>query len=324
MKRKVIQLANSTAVISLPSKWVKKWCVKKGDEIDVNEDESRLIVSAGQQTHSKKEEIECNLSGMAPRALMWTLMGVYKAGYDKVKFLYDDTIQLENIHRIVSSLLDGFQVTEEGDNYCVVETVSKEQDTDFLPVFRKALRVIYLFGQSALDCLKSEQYGKLKDVLILEETNNKMSNLSERLVIKGGSIPQNLRCQFFLIAWHSQKICNYYRDICRYTLDKPRLRLSKKLIDLFETTNLIVKEYDQLYTQINIPRMVELYVESRNKVSQINASQFGKEEQPILFNLLFILNRVSDISTMLIGIHETTRHKAMSENGSVQPFFQIH
>ncbi len=74
----------------------------------------------------------------------------------------------------------------------------------------------------------------------------------------------------------------------------------------------IVKEYDQIYTQVNLPRMVELYVESRDKISQANASQFSKEEQPVLFNLLFILNRVSDISTMLIGIHETTRHKPVS------------
>ena len=58
MKRKVIQLAHSTAVISLPSKWVKKYGVKKGDEIEVGEEESRLIVTAEQTGSPKKQEIE--------------------------------------------------------------------------------------------------------------------------------------------------------------------------------------------------------------------------------------------------------------------------
>ena len=34
MKRKVIQIANSTQLISLPRKWSQKYGVKKGDEIN--------------------------------------------------------------------------------------------------------------------------------------------------------------------------------------------------------------------------------------------------------------------------------------------------
>ena len=38
MKRKVIQIANSTQLISLPRKWSQKYGVKKGDEITINYD----------------------------------------------------------------------------------------------------------------------------------------------------------------------------------------------------------------------------------------------------------------------------------------------
>ncbi len=306
MKRKVIQLANSTAVISLPSKWVKKWGVKKGDEIEVGEEENRLVVQVD-QANTQKQEIICNLCGMAPRALMWTLTGVYKAGYDRIRFLYDESIQLENIHKIVSSLLDGFQIIQEGEGYCVVESVFTEQQQDFLPIFRKALHIISMIGKSSSECLKKGQLDQLKEVLALEETNNQLSNLCERLVNKNALIPQGVRSHFFVMAWHSQKICNYYRDICRYVLEKQKLKLSKKLLEVYEATNQVIQAYDEVYIRLDVPRMVELYVESRKKIASIDASQFSKDEQPILFNLLFILNRVSDISTMLIGVHEAMR-----------------
>ena len=44
MKRKAIQLANQTLVISMPSKWVKEQGIKKGDEIDVEEKGKRLMI----------------------------------------------------------------------------------------------------------------------------------------------------------------------------------------------------------------------------------------------------------------------------------------
>ena len=45
MKRKVIQIADSTQLISLPRKWALKYGIKKGDELDVEEQGSNVLVS---------------------------------------------------------------------------------------------------------------------------------------------------------------------------------------------------------------------------------------------------------------------------------------
>ncbi len=44
MKRKVSLHGPSTLTVSLPSKWVKKYCIKKGDELDIEEKNSTLII----------------------------------------------------------------------------------------------------------------------------------------------------------------------------------------------------------------------------------------------------------------------------------------
>ena len=45
MKRKVAQIGPATLMVSLPSKWVKRNKVKKGQEVDVIEDNTKLTVS---------------------------------------------------------------------------------------------------------------------------------------------------------------------------------------------------------------------------------------------------------------------------------------
>ena len=45
IKRRVIQIANSTQLISLPRKWTIQHNIKKGDELDVQEDGSKIILS---------------------------------------------------------------------------------------------------------------------------------------------------------------------------------------------------------------------------------------------------------------------------------------
>ncbi|MEK6964485.1 MAG: AbrB/MazE/SpoVT family DNA-binding domain-containing protein [Nanoarchaeota archaeon] len=310
MKRKVIQLAHSTAVISLPSKWVKKYGIKKGDEIDVSEEENQLVVQAEQIGSPKKQEIEVNLSGVSHRVLMWTLVAVYRAGYDRIRILYDDTLQFEQFHRFVSQLLEGFQVTQEGEGYCVIEGVSKERETDFQSLFKKSLRLISAVGNASLENIKNGEIKKLQDVLVLEEINNRLTILCERMLTKGGCVAPSVRPYYYIVAWHSQKMCNFYRDICRYLIEKPKAKLTKKLLDLYTYTNQVMARYEEQYVHTDAVRLVELYQETRLKISEIDFAQFSKEEQPVLLNLVSILNRAADISTVLIGIHEVEHQKA--------------
>ena len=43
MKRSVIQIANSTQLISLPRKWSLKFNIQKGDELEVEEEGNKLL-----------------------------------------------------------------------------------------------------------------------------------------------------------------------------------------------------------------------------------------------------------------------------------------
>ena len=55
MKRKVIQIAESTQLVSLPRKWALKYGVKKGDEVDVLEEGNKIVVSTGVEDEKKSK-----------------------------------------------------------------------------------------------------------------------------------------------------------------------------------------------------------------------------------------------------------------------------
>ena len=56
MKRKVIQIADSTQLVSLPRKWTIKNGIKKGDELEIVEKGPKLIVHA---SGSEESESAC-------------------------------------------------------------------------------------------------------------------------------------------------------------------------------------------------------------------------------------------------------------------------
>ena len=52
MKRKIVQHGQSTLTLSLPSKWVKKNNIKKGQLLDVNVSEKGLLISLDKAKYS--------------------------------------------------------------------------------------------------------------------------------------------------------------------------------------------------------------------------------------------------------------------------------
>ena len=57
MGRKVIQIADSTQLISIPRAWGRKYNIKKGDELEVVEKDNMLEIS----TKREDQEMEITL-----------------------------------------------------------------------------------------------------------------------------------------------------------------------------------------------------------------------------------------------------------------------
>ena len=98
MKRKVIQLAGRTLVVSIPSNWASKYKIKKGDEVDISDDGTSLKITTSQKESGNKK-ISIDLSSTTRSIARAAISGLYKKGYDEItvnynsKEIYDSIIE---------------------------------------------------------------------------------------------------------------------------------------------------------------------------------------------------------------------------------------
>src|SRR3989344_7038203 len=93
MKRKVIQIAGSTQLISLPRQWAQKYGVKKGDELDVEEEGSKIIVRT--ENEVPYNEIEIDVTNLDKSSIMHSIRGLYRCGYNTLKITFNKPLSID-------------------------------------------------------------------------------------------------------------------------------------------------------------------------------------------------------------------------------------
>ena len=88
MKRKVNRVGTNTLTVSLPSKWAKNHNVNAGDDIDLEESDTSLVISKTNIVRQgKKAKVDATKLG---RIFNRTLLALYQHGYDEIKIHFDD------------------------------------------------------------------------------------------------------------------------------------------------------------------------------------------------------------------------------------------
>ncbi|MBC8500179.1 MAG: AbrB/MazE/SpoVT family DNA-binding domain-containing protein [Nanoarchaeota archaeon] len=152
MKRKVIQHSPTSLVVTLPARWAKKNYVKKGEEIDLIENSSEIIIRKGLK-HKELLEVNIDISALDKTTILHVIRNLYRAGYDKINIEFDkervpyDKIKgsflvTEIIHQETRRLL-GYEITREKKNNCIIESIS-EGITEELPTIIRRVHLLLI------------------------------------------------------------------------------------------------------------------------------------------------------------------------------------
>src|SRR3989344_5348913 len=83
MKRKLVRQGGSAMTITLPSDWVKRFKLEGGDEIDLEEQQGKLIIST--EAGKKENSIELSVSGLGPWSNAYWVLCIKQ---DMMNFLF--------------------------------------------------------------------------------------------------------------------------------------------------------------------------------------------------------------------------------------------
>ncbi len=299
MKRKIIQLAKTTYVVSLPLKWVKSHGVKKKEEVEVTEEGSKISISLSDVKEPQLMKASIDVRGMGRRIAEWSIAAVYKRGFDEIKVYYEAG-QLRFILDYVKDMLLGFFVTEQAEDYCILKSVSKESGAEFDNLLRRSFLVGLELAESSLALSKKGKNEAVGDLLHLEKTNNQLTLTCQRFVRKG-LVKENAN-ELFLIAWHLENVVDDYRDLCKFIISNPKLKLRNGLLEIYSEVNAFFRGYYAVFYKFDLKQLNELDQKGSEIMKIINA--LGKKED-ISFYLASITRKLSVFSATMMSINNS-------------------
>lgn len=290
MKRKIIQLAGSTLVVSLPSKWVKKYGIKKGEEIEVEEKGKELIINSEKKIDIKKLIVDIEKIGPLHENYIPFL---YQEGYDEIELMSVGKKEFKIIQKRINNLM-GFEIIRQGESHCVIRNVTEAMETEFEAMLRRTFLILIDMANNCYDAISKQEFSRLEDIKLLEKTNNKFTDFLKRILNKNGyKEPENLPLIYSIIR-DLEKIADIYRYICDAFESEKKFRFSKDILDVFKETNIFLETFYHLFYKYDKNKAFEFHQE-REKFTKKISGLFKKESGKNLLLLSYIDQLINNI-----------------------------
>jgi len=192
MKRKVIQLAGRTYVVSLPSKWVKKYGIKKGDEVELQEENDCITIKTDSELAAKKASID--ITGFNTRLIWHAAVSAYIEGNEEIELQFSSTTTTDPLtgktHKITETIshitdgLIGMEIIHHGKNHCTLKEISKAKHEEYENILRRIFLMLSLEAKDILEAIKNKDKTTLENTKYSEANINKLCSYSLRLLNK--------------------------------------------------------------------------------------------------------------------------------------------
>ncbi|MBI4441358.1 phosphate uptake regulator PhoU [Candidatus Woesearchaeota archaeon] len=284
MKRSIVQHGSSSLTITLPVKWVEQYGLKKGDELEVEEAGSHLIVATQKATAATKKHITADQGVFTKN----NLSHLYQLGYDEVEIQYRDAKTLDEIKQRLPDCI-GFEIIDQKENWVLIKSIATTLDSEFDTLLRKAFQITNEMAKSIVSALERHEYAKLKDIRSMESLNNKFTDVCTRILNKRGYKVPHRTMQMYEIVKNIERIADEFKHLCDLTYparqDKAVLDATKKVCDYYMTFSMMFYAFDPALKE-------KLYVQ--RKVLMQSCTKLIDKNPLLIHHLLNIVEKTYD------------------------------
>jgi phosphate uptake regulator len=255
MRRKVMKVANSSALISLPYRWIKEYNIKKGEELEVIEQGNSIIIST-EKTISM-QEVEIDLTNLDRTTIMYVIRSVYRLGYDTVRLVFKRPTTLYQrkgkeisinsiIHSEVNRLV-GFEIMQESNGLCVVKDIQEVSGKDFDQVVRRVFLIMIDMMGEFISGAKDYDSNLLQSIENRHDTITKFISHCLRILSKKEKCVNN---KYHIIAT-LDRITDIYKYSARDILESEKIFSKEAIIILEKVKEGFLFFYDLFYNYNN-------------------------------------------------------------------------
>lgn len=294
IRRKIIQIAGSTCLVSLPKTWINEHNVKKGDEVEVTAEGSKVIVQPNSATLTEALNIKIKDSKNFPDR---TINVPFRQGYDKLTFEFNDPTAMEKIEHSVERLL-GFEIVDQRSNSCTIKSFTTVEDQDFEKLLKRIFFLILNMAKDSADALEKHEIKTLRSIGDIERTVEKFSQFSMRLVNKDNSRkPRELTFQF-ATAWTLEQISDSFAAFCNTVTDK-NLKLSPSVIKTYRAIVNLFEDFNKVYYNRDYEKMMKVRAQM-TKLKKECYALVGKTDGKVAISMVTIVERLVELGLLFI------------------------
>lgn len=270
MKRSLIRQGNNSYTLTVPIDWVRNNDIKEGQDLNIDEEDSKLIISIPSDIKKQEQIASYDLLNYNERTIRNILNQAYRKGFDKIKLKYSNKTQLEDIKSIVKNTLLGFEVSDESDNICSIINIAEPSFEKFDVIFKKIYYLIKITGEEILSDFKSNKFQNLNKINEYKDQVDNYTNFARRVIIKYKVGGNKESYSYFYTASHLSLIYHAYYYMYKYAKEH-NLKPSKEIINTLDRIN---KNFD-IYFDAFFKKDLEL------------AHKIGVEKDDILKNSIY-------------------------------------
>lgn len=312
MKRKVVKHGPATFMISLPSKWVKRYNIKKGEELNVEENDNFVVIATDHGINLEKVEVD--VTGLDRSSLMFLIRSLYKIGYDEIDLKFKEQIikhyrtssertVLSVVHEEISRL-SGIEIMQQKEDFCVLKTITEMSPQDLDVAIRRSFLLLLDMSEDLLKAADKRDEALLSTLEEKHNTITKFLSLCMRIINKKGCGDKRKTVINYTILTLMDKTLDLLKNTGRLLLSlKPMI--SAEVLTIMVTIHKSLREFYKFYYEPSNTSIMYISLLRDNCLKEIqeNFSKLSKKEIVILTSLIPVIELVSALTENKMALH---------------------
>lgn len=292
MRRKVIKHGSSTLTVSLPSKWAKRYDIKKGDELIIDEVGKDLVIRT--ENTSKTEPCEFDTKNNKRLGKSY-LTSKYRSGHDQITLKFADPSYIDSIQDLILHDLQGFEIISQQSNSCTVSDLMGGSKDEINIALRRTWLLILNLADDELKGLKKKDQSILANVVLRDKSVNRFSNYCLRMLNKNAKLEQSKLLPLYVFITNLEEISDNYKDLARSSLDL-NINLTTKELQIFDIVNANLRKLYETFYSFEPNAVEELY----SKIKEVERTLFNNKRGSPYLNVHLL--RISELIKSQISL----------------------
>jgi len=242
MRRKLASHGPSSMTVSLPPSWIKQNNLKKGEELEVIEEDNNILIKPVTTTQEIKIT-EISFIGIDKEIGEDLILALHKKGYDEIKIRIDDLDNIKEIHAFLNQMQLGFEIIKQESDSITIRNISNPEIEQFDNLFRRVFRITIEYSNKIEVIIQNKE--EMTHSCILHEVSiNRISNYCKRIIIKE---KRKNACFFYAIIEELNNITRnltlLLNNIMTIEEDIPKVIVTK----YSEVTSILIQVYELYY-----------------------------------------------------------------------------